>query len=77
MTRYRDTVTITDVVAAVTSKALLLKQCAQPSWAKHDQEWIAKSQIEDCDAELDEIAVGDEITIEIPRWLARKIGVDE
>ena len=72
-----DTVTVTDLVAAVTSKSLLLKQCARPSWQRHEQEFIAKSLIVDSDTELDEIEVGDEITIEIPLWLAREKGLAE
>ena len=73
----RETVTITDIVAAVTRKALLLKSCAEPSYAKHAQEWIAKSQIIECDSDLDDIAVGEEITIEIPLWIAREKGLAE
>lgn len=70
------TVTITDEVAAVTRDAILLKQCARPSWS-HGQEWIPKSLIVECDQEIDEIEKGDEITVAIPRWLAERIGVEE
>lgn len=68
----QETVTISDIVAAVTPKAILLKQSAGPSWAKHEQEFIPKSLIVECDTEIDDIEVGDEIEIEIPLWLARK-----
>ena len=72
-----ETVTITDTVTAVTPKSILLKQCARPSWSKHEQEFIAKSLIVKCDIELDDIEAGDEITIEIPLWLAREKGLGE
>lgn len=77
MSRNHKTVTVTDIVAAVTRKAILLKRCTQPSWAVHEQEWIAKSQIVECDTELDAIEVGYDITIEIPAWLAREKGLEE
>jgi hypothetical protein len=72
-----ETCTVTDEVAAVTPKSILLKQCVRPSWAQHDQEWIPKSRIIECDQDVDEIDVGDEITIEIPLWLARAKGLAE
>ena len=71
------TVAITDIVAAVTRKAILLKSCARPSYAEHNQEWIAKSQIVEADCEIDDIVIGEEITIEIPLWLAREKGMAE
>lgn len=77
MSQKQETVTIRDTVAAVTPKAILLRRCARPSYAKHTQEWIAISQIVESDAELDLIEVGDEITIEIPLWLAREKGLVE
>lgn len=77
MSREQKTFTISDTVAAVTAKAILLKSCAEPSYAKHQQEWLAKSQIIECDCEIDDIEIGDEIEIEIPLWLAREKGLAE
>jgi len=39
--------------------------------------WIPKRAIVDSDTEIDEIEVGDRITIEIPEWLARQKGLSE
>lgn len=70
-----ETVTLTDKVVAVTRKAILLDQFEVKA-GRGQQEWIAKSQIVECDCEIDDIEIGEEITIEIPAWLARRIGAD-
>ena len=75
MSREQKTFTVSDTVAAVGPKALLLKSGARPSYSKHDQQWIPKSQIIECDCEIDDIEIGDEIEIEIPLWLAREKGL--
>jgi hypothetical protein len=36
--------------------------------------WIPKSQIFDSDEDLDDLYEGDDVTIEIPKWLAKKEG---
>lgn len=70
------TVTVTDTVEAVTEKAILLRELVRP-FNPNQSEWIAKSQIVECDQDVDEIKVGDEITVEIPAWLARQKGLTE
>ena len=39
--------------------------------------FIPRSLILDSDTDLDEIAQGEEVTIEIPRWKARELGLVE
>jgi hypothetical protein len=36
--------------------------------------WIPKSQIFDSDEDLDDLYEGDDVTIEIPKWLAKREG---
>lgn len=64
----RQTVTIEAMVVATTDKAIKLYG---PPLGLIEDPWIPRSQILDCDDDLDEAAEGDEITIEIPLWLAR------
>jgi hypothetical protein len=40
----------------------------------YGDEWIPLSLISESDAELDELEEGDEVMIEIPKWLAREKG---
>lgn len=72
------TVTITDTVAAVTDRAILLDQFTQHAgrFGRNQQEWIAKSQVVECDCEIDDVEVGDEIAIAIPAWLAQRTGAE-
>lgn len=73
-----DTAVITDRVVAVTDKAILLDQFAHVAgrFGRSQQEWIAKSQIVEADCEIDDIEVNEEVTIEIPRWLSRRLGAE-
>ena len=71
----RETFTVTDTVTAVTDRAVLLKQLSIPV-GRGQQEWIAKRLIIECDTDLDDIEAGEEITIEIPQWLAREKGLE-
>jgi len=38
-------------------------------------EWLPKSQISSPDMEIEEIEVGDKVTLTIPEWLAMKKGI--
>ena len=68
-------ISITDRVVATTNKAILLEQL-RATFAAHDNKWIAKSQILETDSDLDELVLGQEISIEITEWLAEKLGID-
>ena len=70
------TVTITDKVAAVTEKAILLEKFRAP-FARSDNRWIPKSAIAETDSDLDELIVGEEITIEVYDWKAKSLGLTE
>lgn len=69
-----ETVAITDIVVAFTDKAILLDRFAVKA-GRGRQEWIAKSLILECDCEIDEIEVNEEITIDIPAWLGISLGI--
>ncbi len=71
-----ESVSISDIVAAVTEKAILLKRLSMDA-GQGEQRWIAKSLILDSDTDLDDIQIGDEITIAVPRWLAEKSGLED
>ncbi len=73
----QETVTITDVVAVVTDKALLLERSRRPLAISERQPWIPKSLIIECDTEIDEIVRGEEITVELPLWLVEQKGIVE
>ena len=68
-----ESVSISDIVVAVTEKAILLEKLS----GQAEQRWIAKSLILDSVTDLDDIQVGDEITIAIPRWLAERSGLED
>ncbi len=40
-------------------------------------DWIPKSAVLECDTDIDQIEAGEEITVEIPLWLAQKKGLTE
>ena len=65
----REPVEIEGIVKAVTDKAVLL------TLDDDTEEWIPKSQIEDCDVDVDDLEKGDKIRIEIPAWLAEEKGL--
>lgn len=69
------TITISAEVARVTDDAIALKPPIHRGNIALD--WIPKSVIKECDTEIDEIEEGEEITIEIPEWLARQKGLSE
>lgn len=56
-------------VRAVTDKAILVE-------IDGDEEWIPKSQIIDCDEDVDGIIEGDFVKFSIPGWLAEAKGLD-
>ena len=60
---------------AVTPKAILLAQLYV--LCSRQQKWIPKSLIIESDTDLDDVREGDEIEIEIPRWLAEREGIEE
>ena len=68
-------VTLCAEVARVTRDAIALKPPIYRGNIALD--WIPKSVIKDSDTDIDEIEAGDEITIEIPEWLARQKGLAE
>ena len=67
--------THTAIVAQVTDGAIGFYP---PTRGKHTAwDWIPKRAILDCDSDLDEVEVDEEITIEIPLRLAREKGLAE
>lgn len=68
-------ITICAEVARVTRDAIALKPPIYRGNIALD--WIPKSAIKESDTEIDEIEAGEEITIEIPAWLARQKGLAE
>lgn len=46
-----------------------------PQWSSDGNVFIPRSKIIDADSDLDDVAVGEEITVEIPLWLARDRGI--
>jgi hypothetical protein len=56
-------------VKQVTAKALLVK-------VDDSDVWIPKSQILDCDKDVDDVEIGDVVEIIIPQWLAEEKGLD-
>ena len=71
----QETVTVTDIVVAVTDKALLLKKLSLEGGGQ--QSWLAKSLIVESDTDLQDIQADHEITVEIPRWLAEREGLED
>jgi hypothetical protein len=72
----RPNVTITDTLAVVRPKSILLKRMQRTFTRSEDQPRIAESLVIHSDTDLDEIEAGDKITIEIPAWLAEEKGVE-
>lgn len=68
-------ITICAEVARVTPGAIALKPPIYRGNIALD--WIPKSAIKESDTEIDEIEAGEEITIEIPLWLAKQKGLTE
>lgn len=61
-------------IVAVTKRSILLRIGTVDRYVQHDQpeEWIPKSQIEDCDADIDKFQPDDQIRLEIPYWFAKE-----
>lgn len=38
-------------------------------------EWLPKSQLDSPDMEIEEIEVGDKVTLTLPEWLAKEKGI--
>jgi hypothetical protein len=72
----RETVTITTTVHGRTAKGLWVGR-GGPDWSRDRNCFIAFSLIRDSDTEFDDIELGDEIEIEVPRWLAEREGLGE
>lgn len=43
-----------------------------PEWSSDRNVFIPRSKISEADTDLDEVEVGEEITVEIPLWLAKR-----
>ncbi len=65
------TTTVTATVHGKTSKGIWIGN-AGPRWSSDANKFIPYSQIGECDTEIDDIELGDEIEFEIPAWLARE-----
>lgn len=76
MARPSDTVIVKSTVRNITEKGFWIGE-GGPRWSRDHNVFIPRSQIVDADTDLDEVMIGEEIEIEIPRWLARKWGLDE
>jgi len=59
---------------AILGKFLTRRPKAIKLWTAFGDGWIPLSQISDSDEDLDELEEGDEVTVEIPKWLAREKG---
>ena len=46
-----------------------------PEWSSDRNVFIPRKTILDSDTDLDEVQVGDDLTVEIPLWLARDRGL--
>jgi len=46
-----------------------------PDWSENRNVFVPRSQIVECDSALDDVEVGEEITVEIPLWLAKDRGL--
>ncbi len=66
--------TLTRQVSGITPKGFWLGHGA-PNWPSDRDVFIARNVILDCDTDLDEVEVGEEITVEIPMWLAVNRGL--
>lgn len=71
-----ETFTYCNQVNGITRKGFFLGHGA-PQWSRESDVFIPRSMIRECDSELDDIQLGDEIIIEIPLWLAREKGLAE
>lgn len=66
-----ETVTIETTVRGLTKKGIWIGN-GGPDWSSHRNRFIAFSLIKDSDTDFEEMQLGDEVTIEIPRWLAER-----
>ena len=73
--RKLETVTVVGTVREVREKSIALEPLHATRHS--DEVWFARSQIVEADCDLDEVERGEEITIEIPAWLAEQKGVGE
>lgn len=70
-----DRYTLTGTVREVRSKSVALEP---PAMTRNQALcWVPRSQILDADCDLDEVERGDELTVEVPLWFARKEGLTD
>ncbi|HWP58985.1 MAG TPA: hypothetical protein VNL14_13920 [Candidatus Acidoferrales bacterium] len=61
----------------ITGKVLVKNRDSIKLWTPVKDIWLGRRAVLDSDTEWDEIEQGEEITAEIPLWLARKEGLSE
>lgn len=71
MARSIDTTIVKSTVRNITAKGFWIGS-GGPRWGADRDIFIPFSQVIDCDADLDDLEIGEEIELEIPTWLLER-----
>jgi 5'(3')-deoxyribonucleotidase len=74
MTQRCETVVVKSIIRNITDKGFWIGE-GGPRWGHDHDVFVPRSQIIDADVDLDDVTIGEEIEIEIPRWLAHREGL--